>query len=255
MKHIDFLPPKYHEAAALRKTKAWRFLVLMTFGGLVCAAHIGQRAIRRNVQTQFHAVDEQYQTTQALSQRLAALQNTLAVESAKADLVTWLRNPWPRTQILARVFESLPDTIVLRRVRVQCEAVRPTLASATTVGSPVPAVDPAAEARLTPVQRDLKRLREEGDASQTVVLLEGTSDDDTALHVYLGTVAACGLFTKAELTSLESSDHGSGQQRAQFTARVLVIPGYGQHGGPTSAPDSVPIDLQATSSTRGDELP
>jgi hypothetical protein len=236
IQHIDFLPPKYQEAAALRKSQAWRILVLIMFGGLICAAHLGQRAIRRHVQSELETVNTQYAATLAQSQRLAALETSLQSQRHEADLLTYLRHPWPRTQILAHIVDSLPETIALRRVRVQREAVRRPSASATTVGPAQPQPDPAAEAKVPAVERDLKKLREEDDATQTVVLLEGTSDDDTALHLYLGTVAACGLFTKAELTSLENHDHSGDGQGAHFTARVLVAPAYGTPGGPTSTP-------------------
>ena len=46
MKDIDFLPAKYREATAHRKTQVWRVVVLIVFAGLLLAAAGGQYGLR-----------------------------------------------------------------------------------------------------------------------------------------------------------------------------------------------------------------
>jgi hypothetical protein len=205
---------------------------------MIIAAIVGQRGLHRRVEAELAQVNAQFIATQGQSVQLSAMEQALAARRTEAELLTYLRHPWPRTQILAKVFESLPDTIVLSRVRVQRDVI-PGANSAVAAGTTPAAAEAAAqaEAKLSPAERDFNKLRNETDATQTVVLLDGTSEDDTMLHVYLGTLAASGLFSNAELTSLESGDHSAEHNHARFTARVIVRPGYGQRGGPTTAPE------------------
>ena len=238
MKDIDFLPQKYREASAQRQSRAWRIAVVAVFGGMIVAAIVGQRGLHRRIETELAQVNAQFIATQGQSAQLSAMEQALAAKRAEAELLTYLRHPWPRTQILAKVFESLPDTIVLSRVRVQRDAIPGTSFAPPAATTPAAAEAAAqAEAKLSPAERDFSKLRNENDATQTVVLLDGISEDDTMLHVYLGTLAASGLFSNAELTSLESGDHSAEHNHARFTARVIVKPGYGQRGGPTTAPE------------------
>ncbi|HEX4131332.1 MAG TPA: hypothetical protein VHZ24_14930 [Pirellulales bacterium] len=243
MMDIDFLPPRYREARAQRHAHVWRGLVLLGFGGLIGLAAFGQYEIRRKVEHESATVRDHYLAVQSQQLRLTALQQSLAVAETRAELLTYLRHPWPRTQILSGLFKSLPESITLLRVRIAREPAGGAVAAALAIP---PEASTGAE-KLTPSQIDLRRLQREIEAMQTVVLIDGMSADDTALHVYLSTLAECGMVAKAELTSLENSGPEKSGGRAQFAARVVIKPGYGQRGGPTTPPVArAPIDLQAT---------
>ena len=38
MKNVDFLPTRYHERDLRRQAQIWRYLVLLAFGSVICAA-------------------------------------------------------------------------------------------------------------------------------------------------------------------------------------------------------------------------
>ncbi|HWB00947.1 MAG TPA: hypothetical protein VG713_20790 [Pirellulales bacterium] len=225
---IDFLPLRYQEAVVQRRSKAWRLVVICAFGALLCLGAAGQHKLRHNVEAESAAVHDQFQVVQARSMRLDSLDHSLAALRARADLLTYLRHPWPRTQILAGILRPLPETISLRRVRIARES---RTASPTVIQS-----DAASAAdKLAPDVADLERMRRLSDAERTVAMIEGISTDDTELHRFLAALADESLFERAELVSMETSGHDRTSSQAQFTARVVVRPGYGQPGGPTTS--------------------
>ena len=87
-------------------------------------------------------------------------------------------------------------------------------------------------ASLPPAGQDLDRLRQECDGQKTVVTLVGVTRDSAALHRYLAELGRVDLFDKVDLRSMET-DSSDRVARIQFTAMVIVRPGYGQPGGPT----------------------
>jgi Tfp pilus assembly protein PilN len=232
MKDIDFLPAKYREANAQRRVQLWRMAVLACFAALLCAAAIGEYEVQRSTKHELEQVCTHYDLALADSQRLANLEQARDACRAEADLLTFLRHPWPRTRILAQLVAPLPDTIIFTRLQIERQRTTGKSAAPMTMIPQDPAVAAAALARLSPAQRDLRRLREEIDGSQTVVILEGTTRENTALHSYLGKLAAAPMFSAAELTSIESLEKEQ-PGASRFSARLVVRPGYGQRGGPT----------------------
>lgn len=240
MQDLDFLPQRYREARLQRKTRTWRAGVLVGFAGLVCAAIIGQYTIRQATERDLTVVRELYRAYEAQKQRLATLEQQLAPERARADLLTYLRHPWPRTRIVSSVVGPLPDCVALSKLHIHREEPARVVAAAPAVST---SENPAAAApdKSPLAARDLKKLREDIDARLAIVTLEGTTSDDATLHEYLGQLADNSLFATVELTSIE---RGEDRQAAavRFSARLVVRPGFGQRGGPT-APAAAPTDI------------
>src|SRR5581483_9783167 len=110
MKDIDFLPAKYQEATAQLHAQWWRMAVLAMFAALVGLAVFGQYGIRLHAQGEIETLLPQYHAALAEMQRLAKTEDAVRPNRAQAELLTYLRHPWPRTQILARIMAPLPDT-------------------------------------------------------------------------------------------------------------------------------------------------
>ncbi|MBS0209926.1 MAG: hypothetical protein JSS27_13340 [Planctomycetes bacterium] len=223
IKQIDFLPDRYRQVDVQRHSKWWRMLVLVLFGGAICATQVGQMCQRRQVQAQLDDATLHYQAAQLESQKLANIRQTLVPLRAKAELLTYLRHPWPRSQLLASIAAPLPNDVLLERVRFQREQIR----TEPTVAAPPPQPGVAAADMRTPVERDLEKVRDEADQSRIVIYLEGTTRDDASLHNYLSLLTREPLLAENELASLERD-----QAHLRFTVRVLVRPGYGQRRGP-----------------------
>ena len=140
------------------------------------------------------------------------------------ELYTYLRHPWPRTQLLAAMLGPLPDEITLQQVQI--------LGEPAGVSSPAearPAVEAktqeASPASLLPAQRDLAKLRDRMDSARTMMILTGTAAGSSALHRYLGELDAVEIFDKAELDWFESVNGG---KSLRFQIVLGVQPGYGQ---------------------------
>src|SRR5688572_30595525 len=98
MAEIDFLPARYREDRAQRKQEFWRLVVLGVYAGLLCLAAYTQRLQRHRIEGELKAADRMQASVVAQSDQLAALENELARTEAQAELYTFLRHPWPRTQ-------------------------------------------------------------------------------------------------------------------------------------------------------------
>jgi hypothetical protein len=228
MQVIDFLPDKYHEAKEQRRTCYWRVIVLLSFSGLLAVAWAGEYGIQLSYEHQLAEVRDLYRTALVQSQQLTKLEQDLKPWEAKAELWTYLRHPWPRSQILHQILETLPSEITLSRVYSERESIAPE-AGQSIAPQRTPDEIKAEEAKKMPAERDLGRLRTEMDSTQLIITLEGLTEDNISLHAYLGRLASQGLFARCELSSLESGDKKH-PGISKFSARLIVKPGYGQPG-------------------------
>ena len=234
MTNIDFLPARYHERSAQHKTNVWRLAVLAIFTALVGFAAVGQVAVRRQAEAQLVAVGKQYDEVTSANGRLAELQIEFRAARANAEIVTYLRHPWPRTQILAIVAGALPEGVTLTKSTIhQPEATVLQLPTANVQG-PEQAANAAAEAAKPAADRDLRRLRQAFDAEPVIVTLEGTSRDEPSLHDYVCTLAQADLFSNVDLRSVERlrDEKATG---FGFNVRLALRPGYGQPEGPETS--------------------
>ncbi len=229
MLDIDFLPSQYHRRQARKRSKPWQAMVVLSFVALVAAAAAGQYRQHRGLRAELELIEPQYEQAVAMNARLSTLQEELRKARAEAALLTYLRHPWPRTQLLQALLEPLPDEILLTELEIATES--PAVQRLPQRRRPQREDDEKALAALTPAERDLAELRRQVDAMQTVIRIAGTTGDSAALHRYLGTLARSSLFGNAELESIESVEGGN-RHAVRFRATVVVSPGYGQPGGP-----------------------
>jgi hypothetical protein len=232
MKDLDFLPARYREKNAQRKTRAWRAAVLAMFSALLAAGSLGQLEFRRLIEAHLQTVRQQYDQVLHTGKELTALQAELRAARAEAELLTYLRRPWPRTQLLAAIAEPLSEPITLGKLTVLQEEPG---------GSPAPPQSgqtvqdqAAAEAAQPAAERTLKRLRAMFDEAPLTVTLEGVSRDSTALHVYIGKLAESEWFSAVELRSIDRSDDAQAAT-FRFIARLIVRPSHGRPQTPPKA--------------------
>ncbi|NUQ64255.1 MAG: hypothetical protein HUU20_17435 [Pirellulales bacterium] len=242
MHNIDFLPAEYRQRHARRRRQSLRNSALGLVVLLVAAAAFYQQLAHRRLERELAAVTPQYERVTKQTAELGRLQAELAAARLDAELFTYLRHPWPRTQILAALLSALPAEIGFTKleIRREAQAVRP-LAEVPTLNGPVPPGD--ASASQAPASADLSRLRAEFDHAQTAVSLEGLTTDSAALHQYFGALNRSGFFTQAELDSLEADRLGE-QTALRFQATLVVCPGYGLPGGPSGPPKPSVAALQ-----------
>lgn len=237
MKNIDFLPDRYREQAAAASANWWRLVVVGLFGSGIGLASLCQYTLQRSVNAELSVANLQYEEAQALELRLASAQEDSQVTGREAELHAYLQHPWPRTQVLGELAAHVPEPVVLKNVRLgrdgNSESPRPVMAQTT----------PAAEqvqtdlTKLSPAERDLRRLRDEYDERRLVIEVEGTTADMAALHGYVAQLARSSLFERAELVSLEGGSKETrrgAENNSSFRLRVLVKFGYGQTHGPTA---------------------
>ena len=232
MHNIDFLPVEYRQKHARRQSQPWQVVVAVAMVGLVAAAAMAQHYRRHAVQNDLATITPVYDDAVSQQNRLAEAQKRLKSVKACAELYTYLRHPWPRTQLLSALVAPLPETIILQQIQILREA--PATRSPTEVRPPV---DPKTEEErlksLAPADRDLCKLAGRLDPLQTVVVLTGTATEIAALHHYIGDLDATDIFDKAELDCFNSIDNSKSGAVLQFRAGLDGQHGYGQPGGPS----------------------
>ncbi|HUT09061.1 MAG TPA: hypothetical protein VMY42_01065 [Thermoguttaceae bacterium] len=235
MQDIDFLPAQYHRQHASRQSQPWRIVVVAAFVALLGGAIFAQYRLERGVEDELAAIAPQHDLAVAQNDRLTEFQSQLKAKHDTAALYTYLRHPWPRTQLLAALIAPLPDEIDFRQVQIT-RGEKPQEAEPTERRSRSETkAEEEKDKLLPPAERDLKRLRQQYDKMQTLILLSGTASESAALHRYLGALGAGSLFAKVELDSIESVATGQSNQ-LEFHATLIVRPGYGQADGPSGPP-------------------
>jgi Tfp pilus assembly protein PilN len=230
---IDFLPASHRQRSVHRKANVWRLLIGGGFATALIVSFGSQQLMYRHTVRQLEDLQPAYDQAQALSQRLTAIQGELKKATNQADLFTYLRHPWPRTQLLTAALRQLPDCVTLTEIHI-AHAQLAGAAEANLNRLPNKGKDDAEAKKLDSAQRDLRRLCEESAARETTLVLSGTTTDTAALERFLVALGEERLFLKVEMASLEANP----EQRAgtwRFLARIAIRPGYGEPGGPQAA--------------------
>jgi hypothetical protein len=253
MHDLDFLPVEFRQSHAQKRWQPWRAIVMAALAVLVVGGVASQHLRRRHFESQLQRILPAHQTALGQQSRLSGLQAGLQRIKADAELVAYLHHPWPRTRIIEALLDPLPQQVTLEHLEIHREA--PASKNAGRFPQPPAAPrDKQSEAKpqeaLPPAAGDLKQLRDTFDPQQTVIAISGVSTDSDALHEYLGRLAHGRLVAKAELVSIDREPETGGMSLAasqpapvetvRFHATVTVKPGYGQPGGPGSAPAPVP---------------
>ena len=242
MQDIDFLPAEYRQKDAKRHTHEWRAAGMFAAVALLLAVAAGQNQEYRRAGERLATATAEYDAAVAQTRQRDELQPRWEAARADAELFTYLRHPWPRTQILAAVLGPLPESITLDRVEIRTDVPRRANASRALSRTQQEAED-AAGAKLPPAARDLRELREKRDPARTVAAISGTTGRVDLVHQYLGELARSPLVAKAELDSLENvtgqpDAEGKEEVDTRFAATIVIRPGYGQPTGPTG-PDNL----------------
>ena len=232
-KNIDFLPSEYRQQHLRRQSRPWEVICVAIFVGLVGVASVAQRQHRHELEGILAAILPQYESYMSRDQQLSDVRTKTKAADGAARLITYLRHPWPRTQLLAAVLTPLPDQIVLAQLQIASETPAPQV-TADTPPAAAPKPDAKQAAQLPPAEQDLKRFQDLCEKQLVLVRLSGVAHEGEALHEYLTKLGKNDLFAKVDLNSLESVP---GEERGvKFGATVTVRPGYGLPGGPVGDP-------------------
>src|SRR5438093_3950292 len=118
MKSIDFLPDIYRQREALRRARIWWAMVVVSFSSAIGASAMAQALLRHGLVQQLDLLAEEYGSAQMQVQELSTVQSQVLRAGHEASLYIFLKNPWPRTQLLAEIVGPLPDSIRLTKINV-----------------------------------------------------------------------------------------------------------------------------------------
>jgi hypothetical protein len=229
MQDIDFLPIEHRIKRERRKAQPLQLAITATVIGMVSAAAMIQHQRWIHVRKELTSITPAYQQAVQMEEKLVEVKKRLDRSRAQAELCTYLRHPWPRSQLLSALITPLPDSVAFQGVQIFREPRAPLS----------PDVDPSRDEKQggeenrgssTPSERDLKKLHDMLDPMRTFVVLDGTVAGSSVLYHYLGGLDETDYFENARLDCLNRLNEGS--ESYQFRATLTVRPGYGQPGGP-----------------------
>lgn len=219
---IDFLPARYRADRHRRRWVVTRGAVVIVFAFLVVASIYAQHVRVSQLRERLAKANERGALATTQSARLTASNAQLRDATTQAKLFTFLRRPWPRTQILAAVLEPLPPEVRLTSLEITSEQI-----SGTTPRR----LEPRRNANQPPDQRPLaERTLDELQTAfgqvQTVVVLKGVTESNGELHRYIGRLSENKLLQKPELRSLDGDQAPDGAQ-SRFDFKITVVPPLG----------------------------
>jgi hypothetical protein len=232
---IDFLPASYRQLASERRERVWRVATAIVTVVAICTASLARYLERRSAQSELGALVSGHERAEDLNAQWTDIRQREAKANAEARLATYVRHPWPTSRMLSAVVGPLPESIRLTELKIVQEA--------EDASSPPPAAahpgaaKPDEVDKRLPVERDLEQLRAECNREHTVMQLTGEGADSESLHEYIGGLSRSNVVKSAELQSLQTTNVRGSEESArlvQFHARVVLRPGYGQPGGPSS---------------------
>ena len=225
---LDFLPTQYRQRGVKRRTYTWRVAVAGVFAALFVLVAIFQQHHHQQVRQELADTESRYAEAVAHNAKFAKVQAQLQQHRHSAELLTYLRHPWPRTPVIAAVVAPLTDGITLTDLQIAHETVsRPTASMPPAAAETKPVVLDR-PARLA---NDLKRLVGEHSVRQDFVLLTGYAVDASVLHEYLARLGTDSLFSKIDLLdehAPEGSAIESPRTAVHFNARAILRNRHGQ---------------------------
>lgn len=250
MQSIDFLPEHYRERRKQRRVRWWWALIVCLFGGIVLGTASLQWLNVQRVKRELLQLETQCIAFRQLDQQLLELETRAATLSHSANLYTFLKHPWPRTQILAAVVQPLPREVQLTSIRIS-EAL---IAKKNPATAPVEATaEPTRPAH--PAVADLQVLHDTHEAQRIVVLIEGSVTDAETLHQYLEALGNQPLVAEARLNSMESRKLET-HSLVVFQLHITIKPGHGLSDGPAGPLSPLETNIEeppAETATRDQE--
>lgn len=242
MKNIDFLPNSYREQYDQRRATLSRVLLVVALALAVGLASYSQHRTRRQLMSKLEESQLLHKQAAANQAQLADLETKLHRMNAVANLVTYLRHPWPRTKIISALLEPLPPEITLDKIQLTRETDTPSSANRNQPTAPAETAVPEANNETAAAREDLKQLRAEIDPGHTVVWISGTTQNNAVLHLYLVKLGHSPLLRDPQLKSVESSP--TEDTSIRFVASLRVKAGYGQPVHRTDDQDEPPTMAQ-----------
>lgn len=248
MQTIDFLPEHYRERRKQRRVRWWWALIVCMFGGVVAVTASLQWLNIQRIKKELQQLETQCAAFRQLDQQLLEIETKVSALSHSANLYTFLKHPWPRTQILAAIATPLPKELQLSSIRITeslvAKPIKPT-SPESQVAEPPPPPHPAVA--------DLRQLHDAHESQRLVVAVEGSAKEVEALHSYLESLARHPLIAEAQLNSMETRKFES-HSLVVFQLQLTITAGHGLSDGPAGALSPAPNPPAETASRAEEAL-
>jgi len=224
---LNFLPLKYRQHRTGRRATSRWLIAMAGCTALLAVVSSHQHQARKRLDEEVFEVQRQHQYAVAQTQTLATLEAAKRTLDSEAELVTYLRHPWPRTTLLAAVARAMPESVVLTEVKVtRIQSGRRPTANVSKPGRANESHDDKSN--------DLAELRSTYDPTEVHLAIEGITQDVAQLHSqFIGPLDESPLFETLGPPFVKL-DEALGGGVSRFRVKFVVRQGYGQPKGPTA---------------------
>ncbi|MGD9722399.1 MAG: hypothetical protein AB7O59_12920 [Pirellulales bacterium] len=232
---IDFLPVAYRERGMQRRAYAWRVAAAVAIVAFLGATTLWQRTHHAHVLERLADIESQFADAAAKNAHLKAATIGLESERKTAELLTFLRHPWPRTRVLSGILGPLPADIALNELHLGHETIARTDKPAVAL----PETKTAPTDKASQQAADLERLLREHGEREDYADLQGEAGDAATLHEYLARLGTDPLFDRVDLRSLEHAPPNAAGEPGpvRFSVRIVLRAAHGQAiDSPTTPP-------------------
>ena len=125
MHDIDFLPSEYHQGHARRKSHDRRILLVTLLAAIMAAVAWSQRYAAGRLKAKLADCEPARAAATQTKAALGDLQSRLRLARTSAELITYLRHPWPQTRIVAALLGPLPEEIRFEQLQIARQAAGP----------------------------------------------------------------------------------------------------------------------------------
>lgn len=231
-RQIDFLPASYRVQHAERRSHFWRITIVLCVITVIGTMSYAQRRTRQHLQTDLDIADRMLTRSVMYSEKLSGIESKIHDAETRAELLTCLRRPWPRTQILKGIVGPLPESVRLTKIAIHRRSAASSGQPSRSATSRSPNKKEAESAEESPAGATLRALLLLDESTTIEVDIEGVSYDSRALHRFLAKLADNPLLNNPELLDLERVVN-DGEVSYPFTARISVVPPPDQQERPS----------------------
>ncbi|PHS16987.1 MAG: hypothetical protein COA78_03335 [Blastopirellula sp.] len=215
MQSIDFLPEKYKQRRIRKRVGFLRIGIFSIIVLCVCGTALFQLVRLGSLKLEIASLEAEYSKVTEIQKNILELESKNQTQINQAQLLTFLRHPWPSSQIMSLVAETKTESLYFNEMRVfrQSETKKKAL---------FPEDKDTNKDKLPAAVQDLLELQKDLRGKEIVINISGICNDTTQLYDYLSKLNQSDLVHRAIVDSVEPITGISDIQNSRFEIIVYL---------------------------------
>lgn len=215
MQSIDFLPEKYKQRRIRKRVGVLRVGIFSIVFLCVCGTALFQLVRLGSLKLEIARLEADYTRVTGFQKKILELESKNQTQVNQAQLLTFLRHPWPTSQIMNLVAESKTESLYLSEMRIYRQ-------SEPNQKNFLREEQDSDKEILPAAMQDLKELQQQIRDQETVIRLSGICNETTELYDYLSKLNHSSLVRRAIVDSVEPITGALDTQSSRFEILVYL---------------------------------